>query len=184
MVRSSEHSQTLERGAAAFLTSGLGSGLGLGLGLGIGVGLLYARALIPPSEVLPSPRTSATPGRSIRSRCQEDSFLKIIRTVHISGQREYLVRTRVCPVPIPDLENVQHTCYGIPTSYRYHFILLCSSVLFLRMGIFFSSCRGSFLVLSAPEHAGSPPVHHDASVGRVRGPWYALWGFEVAKTGK
>ena len=30
------------------------------------------RALIPPSEVLPSSRTCPTPGRSVLSRCQED----------------------------------------------------------------------------------------------------------------
>ena len=45
---------------------------------------------------------------------------------------------------------------------------------------FFSSSRVSFLVLSAPGHAGSPPEHHGASVGPDRGPWHVLWGFKVA----
>ena len=46
--------------------------------------------------------------------------------------------------------------------------------------IFFSSARGSFLVLSAPWHAGSPPEHHGASVGPGRRPWHVLWGFKLA----
>ena len=42
----------------------------------------------------------------------------------------------------------------------------------------FSSGR-SFLVLSAPGHAGSrsPTEHDGASVGPGRGPWHVLWGF-------
>ena len=44
---------------------------------------------------------------------------------------------------------------------------------------FFSSGRGSFLVLSAPEDAESPPEHYGASVGPGRGPWHVLWGFKV-----
>ena len=42
---------------------------------------------------------------------------------------------------------------------------------FLHIDILFSSSRGSFLVLSALGHAGSPPEHHGASVGlaEVRG---------------
>ena len=47
---------------------------------------------------------------------------------------------------------------------------------FLHIGIFFSSGRWSFLVLSAPGHAGSPPEHHGTSVGLGRGPWHVLWG--------
>ena len=35
---------------------------------------------------------------------------------------------------------------------------------FLRIGVFFSSGRGYFLVLSDPGHAGSPPEHHGAGV--------------------
>ena len=50
--------------------------------------------------------------------------------------------------------------------------------------MFFSSGRGSFLVLSAPGHAGSPPAHHSPSLGPGRGPWHVLWGFKVAKIGK
>ena len=52
---------------------------------------------------------------------------------------------------------------------------------FLHTSIFFSPDRGSFLVLSAPRHAGSPPVLHGASVGPGRGPWHVLWGFKVAE---
>ena len=44
---------------------------------------------------------------------------------------------------------------------------------------FFSSRRGSFLVLSAPWHVGSPPGHHGASLGPGQGPWHVLWGFTV-----
>ena len=51
---------------------------------------------------------------------------------------------------------------------------------FVHIGISFSSGRGSFLVLSAPRHAESPPEHHGASVGPGRGPWLVLWGFKVA----
>ena len=42
---------------------------------------------------------------------------------------------------------------------------------FLHIDILFSASRGSFLVLSALGHAGSPPEHHGASVGlaEVRG---------------
>ena len=51
-------------------------------------------------------------------------------------------------------------------------------------GIVFSSglpvVFGSFLVLSAPWHAGSPPEHHGASVGPGRRPWHVLWGFKIA----
>ena len=46
--------------------------------------------------------------------------------------------------------------------------------------LFSSSDRGSFLVLSAPGHAGSQPEHHGATVGPDRGPWHVLWGFKVA----
>ena len=51
---------------------------------------------------------------------------------------------------------------------------------FWHIGIFLSPGRGSFLVPSAPGHAGSPPEHHGASSGPGRGPWHVLWGFEVA----
>ena len=61
------------------------------------------------------------------------------------------------------------------------FILrVCINVFFLYIGIFFSSGRGPFLVLSALGHAGSPPEHHGANVGPDRGPWHVLWGFKVA----
>ena len=56
----------------------------------------------------------------------------------------------------------------------------CVCVCFLHIGIFFSPGRGSFLVLSALGHAGSPPEHQGASVGPSRGPWHVLWGFKVA----
>ena len=48
-------------------------------------------------------------------------------------------------------------------------------------GIFFSSGRGSFLILSAPWHAESPPEHQGARVGPGRYPWHGLWGFKVAR---
>ena len=39
-------------------------------------------------------------------------------------------------------------------------VLLGMNVFFLHIDNFFSSGRGSFLVLSAPGHAGSPPERH------------------------
>ena len=57
--------------------------------------------------------------------------------------------------------------------------LLCIIFFFLYRH-FFSSGRGSFLVLSAPGNAGSPPEHHGPSVGPARGPWHVLSGFKVA----
>ena len=56
------------------------------------------------------------------------------------------------------------------TSYMCFFVLIV---------IFFSPGRGSFIVLSAPGHAGSMPEHHGASVGPGRAPWHVLWGFNV-----
>ena len=50
---------------------------------------------------------------------------------------------------------------------------------FWHFGIFFSSGRGFFLVLSAPWQAGGPPGHHGASLGPGRGPWHVLWGFKA-----
>ena len=62
--------------------------------------------------------------------------------------------------------------------------LLCRNAFFLHIGLFFSSSRGSFLVLSAPGHAGSPPEVHGASLDPGRGLWHVLWGFKIAKIGK
>ena len=59
-------------------------------------------------------------------------------------------------------------------------VLLCINVFFWHIGILFSSGRGSFLVLSAPWHTGSPPEHHGASVYPGRRQWHVLWGFKVA----
>ena len=53
---------------------------------------------------------------------------------------------------------------------------------FLALEHFFSSGRGSLLVLSAPWHAGSPPEHQGESVGPGRHPWHVLWGFSVASS--
>ena len=48
-----------------------------------------------------------------------------------------------------------------------------TKALFLDKCTLFSGDRGSFLALSAAEHAGGPPVHHGASAGpdRLRGAW-------------
>ena len=51
---------------------------------------------------------------------------------------------------------------------------------FFYTSAFFLFGRESFLVLSAPGHAGRPPEHHGASVGPGRAPWHVLWGFKVA----
>ena len=53
---------------------------------------------------------------------------------------------------------------------------------FLHVDIFFCSGRGSFVVLSAPGRARSPPEHHDASEGPGRSPWYFVWRFKVQVT--
>ena len=58
-------------------------------------------------------------------------------------------------------------------------VLLCVNVFLRHVGFFFFSSRGSFLVLSARGHAGSPPEHHGTSVttlqvwalAEVRGTW-------------
>ena len=52
---------------------------------------------------------------------------------------------------------------------------MCEMHFLSHMGQFLSSCRGSFLALSAAGHAGGPPVHHGASVGSGRAPWRVLW---------
>ena len=51
--------------------------------------------------------------------------------------------------------------------------------MYLRSGIFFTPGHESFLVLSAPGYAGSPPEHHGASVGPGRGRSHVLWGLKV-----
>ena len=63
----------------------------------------------------------------------------------------------------------------------YYYVLLCVHVFFFAHRHFFSSGHGSFLVLSAPAHAGSPPEHLGPSVGLGRGPWQVLWGFKVER---
>ena len=55
---------------------------------------------------------------------------------------------------------------------------MCRRV-FCNIGICFSSGRGSFLVLSAPAHAGSPPEHHGACEGPGLGPLHVLGGSNV-----
>ena len=57
------------------------------------------------------------------------------------------------------------------------YITMYKCVFFVRP--FFSSGPGSFLVLSAPGHAGSSPEHHGASVRPGRCPWHVLWGVKV-----
>ena len=54
-------------------------------------------------------------------------------------------------------------------NYRYTYVHLC---VFSPFGIFFLSGRGSFLVLSAPWHTGSPPGPHTQvwAPAEVRGP--------------
>ena len=58
-------------------------------------------------------------------------------------------------------------------------VLLCINV-FSWHSVFFFLFRPSFVVLSAPWPAGSPPEHHGASVGSGRRPWHVLWGFKIA----
>ena len=71
---------------------------------------------------------------------------------------------------------------GSSHSLKGSLVLLCINVFFWLFGIFFTFGRGSFLLLSAPRHIGSPPGHHDARLGPGRGPWHVLWGFKVAGT--
>ena len=65
--------------------------------------------------------------------------------------------------------------------YYYFEVLICVFICFCTSACFSSSGRGSILVLSAPGHAGSPPEHHDASVGPGQGQCHVLWGFKVAR---
>ena len=46
--------------------------------------------------------------------------------------------------------------------------------LFLLMAIEFSPGRGSFVVLSAAEHAGGPRAHRGVSMGPGGAPWRML----------
>ena len=69
---------------------------------------------------------------------------------------------------------------GTPHFPKGSLVLRCINVFFLHIRHFFLSSRGSFLMLSAPGHAGSPPEHHGESVGPGRGPWHVLWAFKVA----
>ena len=62
----------------------------------------------------------------------------------------------------------------------YYYVRYKCVCFFAHRDLFSSSGRGSFLVLLVPGHTGL----HGASVGPGRGPWHALWGFKVAKTGK
>ena len=74
------------------------------------------------------------------------------------------------------------TPWGTPHSPKGSLVLLPNmfGCVFFNINIFFFSDRGSFLVLSAPGHAGSPPEHLGVSVGSGRGPSHVLWGFKVA----
>ena len=47
---------------------------------------------------------------------------------------------------------------------------------------FFPFRPRSFLVFSAPAHAGSSPEHHGASMGPGRGPWHVIWGSKSQQT--
>ena len=69
-------------------------------------------------------------------------------------------------------------------TFRSGTLLLCVNMCVFAHRHFFASAQGAILVRSAPEHAGSLPVHHGASAGPGRGLWHVLWGFKVAKTGK
>ena len=77
-----------------------------------------------------------------------------------------------------------------PGSQVYHIakgnlVLLCTKrTIYAHRHFFFSSCRGSFLVLSVAGHPGVSRVHCGASPGPGRGLWHVLWGFKVARTGK
>ena len=74
--------------------------------------------------------------------------------------------------------NLRHPRDFTSHTSRRRTLLLCINMFLLHIGIFFSSRHGSFLVLSAPGHARSPPEHHGASVGPGRGPWHVLWGLK------
>ena len=76
--------------------------------------------------------------------------------------------------------SLRHPAGNIPLYEGEPCITMYKSV-FLHIGIFFSSGRGSFLVLSAPGHTGSPPEHHGASVGPSGGSWHVFWGFKSRK---
>ena len=62
-----------------------------------------------------------------------------------------------------------------------HLYIYNMCVFFSPFGIFLSSGRGSFLVLSAPWRTGSPPGPHTKSLGPGRGPRHVLWSLKVAR---
>ena len=70
------------------------------------------------------------------------------------------------------------------SSARYSYITMYKMVFFSGIQHFSRAGHGFFHALSAPEHAGGPPVHDGASVGPGQAPWRVLWVFKVAKFGK
>ena len=63
---------------------------------------------------------------------------------------------------------------GFHADWSYYYVCMC---VFATSTFFFSSGRACFLVFSASGHAGSPPEHHNSSVGPGRGSWRVLSGW-------
>ena len=93
-----------------------------------------------------------------------------------------MLRLLLCYTFVSLFINLRHPRDFTSDASRRETLLLrvCVNVFFWHIGIFFSSGRGSFLVLSAPWRAGSPPEHQGASVGPGLRPWHVLWGLKVA----
>ena len=106
------------------------------------------------------------------------TFVVANRTALI-GIRTQPISTTSASTPVDELALTRSDCFATSR------ILLCIYFVYIFLHVhFFLSGRGSFLLLSAPGHAGSPPEHHGVSVGLGRGPWHVLWGFKVTKIGK
>ena len=82
-----------------------------------------------------------------------------------------------CCVTFMSLFNLRHLRDLTSYTSRRGTLYIYTNMFFWPFGLLSSSGRGSFLVLSAPWHAGSP----HASLGLGRGRWHVLWGFKVAR---
>ena len=104
---------------------------------------------------------------------QQEPLLSCCFVGHVSPDINVISCDYCCVSFVPLFINWRH-----PRDFTSHTsrtgtlcIYIYINVFFWLFGIFFCSGRGSFLVLSALWHAGSPPGHHGASLAltEVRG---------------
>ena len=89
---------------------------------------------------------------NVRSSCPAVS-LAVFSPAKISCDYCYYLRVRFHQLASPPGFHVTHLLKG-------NLVYIYKNVFFSPFGIFFSPGRGSFLVLSAPWHTGSPPGPH------------------------